>query len=203
MSPIPRIAAACTALVLAAGLSLAPARAEPREFKMDPEHFAVVFMTHHLGLADTVGMFREASGSFTYDAEAGTVSDVEIVVQTASVDTNHEKRDEHLRGPDFLNVKEYPTMTFTADEAVKTGENTGKLKGELTMLGKTRPLTLDVELAGARQYPFGDEHYAIGISARGTVVRSNYGMMYAVENGWVGDEIDLIIEFEAIRQPAN
>lgn len=198
---IRRLAAALAVLLPAAFAAAVPAKAEPREFKLDPEHFAIVFMTHHVGLADTVGMFREASGSFTYDAEADTVSDVEIVVQTDSVFTNHEKRDEHLRGPDFLNAKEYPTMTFTAEEAVKTGEKTGKLKGELTLRGVTRPLTLDVRLAGARRYPFGDKHYAIGISARGTIKRSEFGMTYAVDNGWVGDEIDLIIEFEAIRQP--
>jgi polyisoprenoid-binding protein YceI len=192
------------ALALTAAVGLAagqPAKAEPRQYKMDPEHFAIVFMVHHLGLADTVGMFREASGSFTYDAQAQTISDVEITVQTDSVDTNHEARDEHLRGTDFLNAKEYPTMTFTADEAEVTGEKTGKIHGELTLLGETHPLTLDVEFEGARKYPFGDGHYAIGVSARGTLERSQYGMTYAVEDDIVGDEVHLIIEFEGIRQP--
>ncbi|MBK1697570.1 YceI family protein [Rhodovibrio salinarum] len=194
--------AAVLAIAAVAGLvALQPAKAEPRQYQVDPEHFAIVFMVHHLGLADTVGMFREASGSFTYDAEAQTLSDVEITVQTDSVFTNHEARDNHLRGTDFLNVQEYPTMTFTADEAEVTGENSGKIHGELTLLGETHPLTLDVTYEGGRTYPFGDGHYAIGISARGTVQRSEYGMTYAVDNGLVGDEIELIIEFEGIRQP--
>jgi polyisoprenoid-binding protein YceI len=179
------------------GLS-APVQAEPRDYVMDKEHFAIAFMVHHLGLADTVGMFREASGSFTFDEETGELSDVVITVQTDSVFTNHEDRDEHLRGPDFLNAGEYPTMTFTAEDAVQTGEETAKVKGKLTMLGKTKPLTLDVTYNGSRDYPFGDGHHAIGISARGTVTRSDYGMTYAVDNDLVGDEIDLIIEFEAM-----
>lgn len=190
-------------LWLAAGLALglvaaAPASAEPRDYVMDQEHFAVAFMVHHLGLADTVGMFREASGSFTFDEETGELSDVVITVQTDSVFTNHEERDEHLRGPDFLNVEEYPTMTFAADDAVKTGETTAKVKGKLTLLGTTKPLTLDVTYNGSREYPFDDGHHAIGISARGTVTRSDYGMSYAVKDDLVGDKIDLIIEFEAM-----
>lgn len=194
------------ATVLAAGLlagMAAPAEAEPRDYEIDPEHVAVGFLVHHLGLADTLGMFREVSGSFTYDHETKKLSDVKVVIQTDSVFTNHEERDDHLRGPDFLNVKEYPTMTFTAEEAERTGEDTGKLHGELTLLGETEPLTLDVTYEGGREYPFGDGHYAIGISARGTVKRSDHGMSYAVENDIVGDEVDLIIEFEAIRQPAD
>ncbi len=196
-----RIAAVLAVAAFAGLAALQPAKAEPRQFKMDPDHFAIVFMVHHLGLADTVGMFREASGSFTYDAEAQTISDVKITVKTDSVFTNHDARDGHLRGTDFLNVKEYPTMTFTAEEAEVTGENTGKIHGQLTLLGETHPLTLDVTFEGARTYPFGDGHYAIGVSARGTIERSKYGMTYAVQNDIVGDEIDLILEFEGIRQP--
>ncbi|SDF41979.1 Polyisoprenoid-binding protein YceI [Limimonas halophila] len=197
-----RICAVFAAVVVGA-LFVAPVSAEPREYEIDPEHVSVGFLVHHLGLADTLGMFREVSGSFTYDRETQELSDVKIVVQTDSVFTNHEARDEHLRGPDFLNVKEYPTMTFTADEAEPTGDNTGKLHGELTMLGTTKPLTLDVTYEGGRKYPFGDGHYAIGISARGTLHRSDHGMTYAVEDDLVGDAVKLIIEFEAIRQPAS
>jgi polyisoprenoid-binding protein YceI len=200
----PALRHGAAALVVAAlvGLAAAPqAKAEPRDYVLDQDHFAIAFLVHHLGLADTLGMFREASGSFTYDAEAQTISDVEITVQTDSVFTNHEARDNHLRGPDFLNASEFPTMTFTADEAEVTGETTGKVHGELTLLGQTKPLTLDVEYVGGRQYPFGDKHYAIGISARGAFDRSDYGMTYAVQNDIVGDEVELIIEFEGIRQP--
>lgn len=194
--------AAALAVAAATALAATPAvQAEPREYELDPEHLSIGFLTHHLGLADVLGMFLEAGGSFTYDAEAQTISDVKITVQTDSVFTNHEGRDEHLRSPQFLNVEEYPTMTFTADEAEVTGDDSGKIHGQLTLLGETRPLTLDVTYHGGVEYPFGDEHYAIGISARGSFDRTDFGMTYASENGWVGNEIELIIEFEAIRQP--
>lgn len=203
--PVRRLIAALAVVTLAAGVTAAPAEAEPRRYKLDPEHLTIAFLVHHLELADTLGMFREASGSFVFDDEAMTISDVEITVQTDSVFTNHQKRDEHLRGPDFLNAEEYPTMTFTADgaNAVKTGARTGKLEGELTLLGVTKPITLHLTYNGGRKYPFGDEHYAIGISARGTFRRSEFGMTYAVGNNWVGDEVHMIIEFEAIRQPKS
>jgi polyisoprenoid-binding protein YceI len=199
-----RLAAALAAPILAAGLIATPtAQAEPRDYVMDEDHFAIVFMVHHLGLADTVGMFREARGSFTFDEETGELSDVEIVVRTDSVFTNHEARDKHLRNADFLNAGEYPTMTFTADKAVRTGENTAEVPGELTLLGVTKPLTLDVTFNGSRDYPFGDGHHAIGLSARGTITRSDHGMTYATQNDIVGDEIDLIIEFEAMYADAG
>lgn len=196
-----RIPAVFAVAALALTAALQPAKAEPRQFELDQDHLAIAFLVHHLELADVVGMFTEASGSFTYDAEAQTISNVEITVQTDSVFTNHDARDNHLRGPDFLNAKEYPTMTFTADEAEVTGDTTGKIHGNLTLLGETHPLTLDVTYKGGREYPFGDNHYAIGVSARGSFERSDYGMTYAVDNGFVGDEVELIIEFEGIRQP--
>ena len=79
----------------------------------------------HAGYAKTLGMFTNASGSFMYDEEKGVVSDVQIVIDTSSVFTNHEKRDSHLRSPDFLNVDKYPEMTFTANtNNLKTTVNT-------------------------------------------------------------------------------
>jgi len=200
MTTFRRLAAALSVAAAAALAAPTASQAEPRQFELDQEHFAIAFLVSHVELADTLGMFREASGSFTYDRAAQTISDVEITVQTDSVFTDHERRDNHLRGPDFLNVEEYPTMTFTADQAEVTGDDSGKIHGQLTLLGETHPLTLDVTYRGGREYPFGDNHYAIGISARGSFDRTDYGMTYAAPN-LVGSEVELIIEFEAIRQP--
>ena len=174
-------------------------QAAPEKYEIDPAHASVGFLTMHIGYAKTLGMFLETSGSFAYDEDAQTLSDVTITVQTDSVFTNHDKRDQHLRSPDFLNSREFPEMTFVGKEAEKLSDTTGRLHGELTLLGQTHPLTLDLTLNKTGQYPFGD-NYVVGVSARGTVKRSEYGMMYAVENGWVGDEIELIIEIEAIRE---
>ena len=89
-------------------------------------------------------------------------------------------------------------MVFVGRSAEPQGERTGRVTGELTLLGVTRPLTLEVRLNKAGRYPFLDEHYAIGIDASGTIRRSEFGMSYG--EGWVGEEIRLVIGFEAIRQ---
>jgi polyisoprenoid-binding protein YceI len=174
--------------------------AEPARFTLDPEHTSITFFTHHLGYSDVAGMFLDARGSFTFDEEARRISDLEVVVDTASVFTDHERRDEHLRSADFLNVAEFPEMTFVMTGAEPLGEGRGRIEGELTLLGATRPMTLEATFNKGARYPFGDEHYAIGVDATGSIRRSEFGMTYGVDNAWVGDEITFVIGFEAIRQ---
>ena len=97
-------------------------------------------------------------------------------------------------------MEKYPEITFRGTSAEQTGARTGKVIGDLTIRGVTKPVTLDVVLNKSGQYPFGDMHYATGISARTKIKRSDFGMTYAVESGLVGDEVEIILEFEAIRQ---
>ena len=145
-------------------------------------------------------MFLESEGSFAYDEEAKELKSAQITVKTDSVFTNHEERDEHLRGADFLNVGEFPEMTFTATEAEKISDTEGRITGDLTLLGVTRPITLDVTFNKAANYPFGDGHYALGFDAEGSFKRSDFGMTYGVDGNIVGDEIKLVIGAEGIRQ---
>ena len=195
--------AASFALILATGAT--PALAKPEKYNIDPDHAVVAFLVDHVGFAKVLGMFREVSGSFVYDAEMRAISDVRVVVKTDSVFTNHRKRDEHLSGPDFLNAGEFPEMVFTAASAEPTGDNTGKLNGSLQLTGSAHPLILDITLNKAAEHPltggaFSGKAFAVGISARGTFKRSPYGMNYGVDNGWVGDNVELIVEFEALRE---
>lgn len=189
------------AAICAVSLSLAasPATAGPERYELDPDHTSIGFMSMHIGYAKIIGMFLKSKGSFTFDEEALTLSEVEVVIDTDSVFTNHDKRDQHLRSPDFLNSAEFPEMTFVGTSSEKLTDNTGVVHGELTLLGQTHPLSLEVTYNKAGAYPFGD-NYSVGISARGTIVRSQHGMTYAVDNGWVGDDVELLLEFEAIRQ---
>lgn len=187
-------------LITAAALLIAPlAWAEPKTFDIDPDHFSLTFEVNHLGYASVIGMFREAEGSFTYDEDTRTISDGKVVVQSDSVFTDHKKRDEHLRKSDFLHSKRYPEITFEVTDFETTGDNTGKLTGDLTLLGKTRPVTLDVTLNKAAVYPITHEEYTLGISARTTIQRSEWGMTYALDPLLVGDEVKLRFEFEAIE----
>ncbi|MDJ0983355.1 MAG: YceI family protein [Kiloniellales bacterium] len=190
--------------ILGGGLTGAiapPAQANPARYEIDPAHFSVGFLVHHIGYADTLGMFLEGGGSFTFDEAAPAVTDIEVTIQADSVFTNHDRRDKHVKGSDFLDVDDHPEIRFVGREARPTGENSGEVTGDLTILGVTRPITLQVIKNKIGDYPFGaGPPYVVGVSVRGTVKRSEFGMTYAVENGWVGDEVELIIEFEAIRQ---
>jgi len=176
------------------------AHAEPAEFEIDESHFSIGFLVEHVGYADTLGQFLDAEGRFVYDESANELHEGEVVIQADSVFTNHERRDEHLRNDDFLDTDKHETIGFEATEWIPDEGNSGTLAGELTLRGETRPVELDVTLNKSAEYPFGHGKHTLGISARTTIERSEWGMTYAVDNGLVGDEVELIFEFEAIRQ---
>lgn len=190
------------ALWLVLGAS-APAHAQAARYQLDPDHITVAFLVDHIGFAKVLGMFRSARGSYRFDEATATLSEVRIEVETASVFTNQRKRDDHLKGPDFLNSGEFPRMVFTASGAKRTGERTFDITGQLELVGKSLPLTLQATWNKSAESPMGgplSKPYTMGVSARGSFKRSAYGISYAVANGWVGDEVPLIIEFEAIKQ---
>ncbi|MGM0693393.1 MAG: YceI family protein [Pseudomonadota bacterium] len=190
-----------TGLVLALGmLSTQTASAEPRTYEIDPEHFSIGFLTEHVGYADTLGMFLEGQGEFVYDEQTRQLHSGTVVIATDSVFTNHEERDNHLRSGDFLDASRHSRIVFEATGFEAHGDSEGTLEGELTLLGETHPVTLAVTLNKADAYPFGHEQHTLGLSARTTIARSDWGMTYGVDNGMVGDEVELILELEAIRQ---
>lgn len=197
---------ALAGLAVSASMVLLPATsamAQAARYEIDPDHLTVAFLVDHIGYAKTLGLFRTARGSFSFDETKTVLSALRIEVETNSVFSNQRKRDDHLKGPDFLNSSEFPTMVFTADTARRTGDRTFEIAGQLQLLGKTQPLTLQATWNKSAQSPmggFGRKPYVMGVSAKGSFKRSAFGMNYAVANGWVGDEVALIIELEAIRQ---
>ena len=146
------------------------------------------------------GRVREVEGQFVYDEEARELKSGQLVFQSDSVLTNHKKRDDHVRNADFLDADEYPEIIFTVTDFETTGENTGKVTGDLELLGQKRPVVLDVTLNKADVYPFGHEEYTLGISASTTLKRSEWGMTYGLDGAMVGDEVKLHFGFEAIRE---
>lgn len=199
-TPRRRLRRPAAAILLAGLLALAaPAAAAPAKYEIDPEHFHIGFLVDHAGVADVLGLFLEGEGSFTFDEEAKTVSDIRVVIETESVFTNHKRRDRHLRSPDFLNASEFPEMVFEGKRSEPTGERTGKIDGTLTLLGVTKPLTLDITWVYSGPHPVGGA-YVTGITARGSFNRSEFGMTYGLDNKMVGDEVKLILSFEALRQ---
>lgn len=179
------------------------AGAEPARYELDAAHTTVAFLVEHIGYAKTLGQFLRSSGEYTFDADTGALSSLRIVVDTASVDTHHEARDRHLRSADFLDTAAHPSMTFTAADARRTAEGVFAVTGELALLGTSRPLTLEATLNKSAPYPIGDRAEVMGISARGTLKRSEFGMTYGVADGLVGDEVEIVIEIEARRSNEN
>lgn len=176
------------------------AHADNATYKLDPDHTSVGFLVEHIGYAKVLGLFRKTRGSYQFDELTAELSQLSVVVETDSVFTNHKKRDKHLRSADFLNSREFSQMTFSAATAKRTGDRTYLIVGQLDLLGVTRPLTLTATWNKSAEYPFDGNPYVMGVSARGTFSRSEHGMTYAVANGWVGNDVELIIEFEARRQ---
>jgi polyisoprenoid-binding protein YceI len=174
------------------------AMAEPARYELDPEHTTIAFLVEHIGYAKTLGQFLRATGGFTFDDDLGAVSAVRIVVATDSVNTHHDARDRHLTSADFLDSGRHPEMTFTAESAQRTGDSF-VVTGALTLLGTTRPLSLEATLNKNARYPIGDRTEVLGISARGTLKRSEFGMSYGVADQLVGDDVEIIIEVEARR----
>jgi polyisoprenoid-binding protein YceI len=144
-------------LAIAAFLATAagPAEAKPEKYVIDPAHFTIALKVRHIGYYDMVGLFTEGAGSFTFDEKSPAVSDIRIVVKTGTFFSGHEKRDDHVRSADFLNAKEFPEMVFVGKRAEKTGDRTGKIHGDLTLRGVTKPLTLDITWNKSGEYLFG------------------------------------------------
>lgn len=173
------------------------ALAAPVAYAIDPAHASVAFIVNHLGFSNLIGRFDKVAGDISFDKDDVGASAVTVTIDTASVDTNHEKRDEHLRSPDFFNAKEFPAMTFKSVKITKTGANTGEMVGDLTLLGVTKPVTLAVTFNKDGVSPASKKETA-GFSAQGTVTRSAFGMKYGTP--YISDEIKLLIEIEAIKK---
>ena len=174
--------------------------AEPRLYEIDPQHLTLGFLVDHVGFAKVFGRFREAEGRFTFDEATGEISNVRVVVKTASVDTTVEPRDRHLRSADFLNAGKFPEMVFESMGTTKLEDRKGELRGRLTLVGVTRSLVLSVTWNKSATSPLPGKPYVAGMSARGSFRRSEFGMSYGVADGLVGDEVELLIELEAHRR---
>ncbi|WP_299968880.1 YceI family protein [uncultured Roseobacter sp.] len=197
---MPLIRPRAAALAMTAALALPTAAlADSATYTIDPDHQWVGFSIMHAGYANTLGRFAEVQGSFVYDEETQTLSDVSVSIGTASVQTFHEARDTHVKSDDFLAAEAHPQITFTADSGTATSETTGTVTGDLTIRGVTQPVTLDVTMNQLADYPCCHGKETIGISATTTILRSDFGSTYALPV-FVGDEVDIVLEFEAIRE---
>lgn len=172
---------------------------------IDPVHSEVSFVVRHMVVAKVRGRFNDFEGTIV-TAENPLESSVEATIQAASIDTNQEQRDAHVRSADFLDVERYPTLTFTSTALRPSGDGYA-LDGELTIRQATRPVTLDVELNGFTSDPYGGTR--AGFSARTEINRQDFGVSYngpipGTDNAMIlSDKVALTLEIEAVlRQDA-
>ncbi|MEM8690452.1 MAG: YceI family protein [Pseudomonadota bacterium] len=184
---------------IAIGGAAQTAAADPSTYELDPSHTTIYFTVDHIGYSKTLGIFGEVSGTFVYDMDTQELSDVAVTIKSDSVNTFHEARDGHVKNQDFLHVSEFPDITFAAANGSPSSETSGQVTGDLTLLGQTQPVTLDVTLNKAAEYPFGHKRFVLGLSLESSIKRSEFGMTYGVENGLVGDDVTIRIETEAMR----
>jgi polyisoprenoid-binding protein YceI len=171
-------------------------------YTLDPYHTYPTFSIDHLGVSTMYGRFNKTSGKLTLDRAAKTGS-IDLSVDTASVDTGDgdkgtrpRSRDEHLRSADFFNAAEFPKMTYKSTSVKFNGDTPAAVDGQLTLLGVTKPLTLTVERFKCNPAPTGGKERCGG-NATGKIKRSDFGMKTGIPQ--IGDEIALIVEFEATK----
>lgn len=163
------------------------------DFTIDPAHTFANFSINHLGFSTIRGKFNQQAGTMKYDPASKT-AEVSIEIDAASVDTGHQKRDDHLRSPDFLNAVENPTITFKSTAVTWNGDKPATVTGNLTILGVSKPVTLTIDAINCGEHPF-NKKYTCGFDATGSIKRSDFGVNYGIPN--LGDEMDLFIGIEA------
>ncbi|BCS52571.1 YceI family protein [Geobacter sp. SVR] len=179
-----------------------PVLASADTWKIDPDHSNVGFKVRHLMVSNVKGSFEKHAGTVVIDDRDIAKSRVEVTIDTASINTNVRKRDDHLRSPDFLDVAKYPSMTFVSRKVVRVGGDRLQVTGDLTLHGITREVVLDVEgLTGESRDPMGNIRR--GASASTRINRKDYGLTWnkALETGGVavGEEIAISLEIELIK----
>lgn len=193
-----------------AGLALAlilaghqPALADMARYDVDADHSTVEFRVAHMVVSKTTGRFTDFAGFIEMDPATQTAKAIEATIKTASVTTNHQKRDAHLKGPDFFHVEAHPTMGYKLKSYRKTGE-TYTAVGDLTLLGVTREITLVGQFNGEAKDPWGNVR--AGFSAEGKLNRKDFGMNWSktLDNGGlvVGDEVLIRLDIECIKSKA-
>ncbi len=185
-------------MLLALMLGSTSLHAEKMRFLMDTKnaHAFIQFKVSHLGFSWLLGRFNDFEGEFTLDSEDVEKSTVKVTIDVASLDTNHVKRDKHLRSGDFFDVTKFPKSTFVSTKVEKTGENTAKVTGDFTLKGITKPVVLEVTHIGGGADPFGMS-VRQGFEATARIPLKEFGITYKLPNA---EYADIYISAEGIQQ---
>jgi polyisoprenoid-binding protein YceI len=181
-----------TALVVA--LSLGSFARAADTYKIDSEHAAVIFRVSHLNVGNAYGRFNDPTGTVVYDKADPSKSTFTFEVKTDNVDTDNDKRDAHLKSPDFFDAKQFPVISFKST-SVKGEGDTLQVTGDLDLHGVKKSITFPIKKTG--ETDTGKMGYRTGWEAEIDLKRSEFGMTGL--QGAVGDDVHLIISFEAVR----
>jgi polyisoprenoid-binding protein YceI len=170
-------------------------------WKTDASHTSINFVARHMMLSKVRGEFQDFSVDFNLDTEQPEAATVEARIQAASIFTKDGQRDGHLKSADFLSVETYPDLVFKSTKIERTGEETARLHGDLTIRDVTKPVVLDVNYLGTSKSPWGAT--SIGFEAKTKINREDWGLTWNVAletGGWlVGKEISIEIEAEFVQ----
>jgi polyisoprenoid-binding protein YceI len=183
------------------GITASPAFSATWE--IDPAHTTIQFSVRHMMVSNVRGQFGKFSGHVEGDETKPADARIEATIQTASIDTANEKRDEHLRSPDFLDAAKFPTITFKSKRIEKTGDAKWKVTGDLTLHGATKEVVLDLsDVTSPIKDPMGN--LRAGAEARTTINRQDFGISFnkTLDGGgvMVGNEISISIDVEVTRK---
>jgi polyisoprenoid-binding protein YceI len=160
---------------------------------IDPAHTQLGFSIRHLGIANIRGMFQQVEGAATVNGDSAEIS---VNAQMASVSTGNSYRDGHLQAGDFFDVENHPTMTFRSTGIELSGDDAGKLNGELTIRGITQPVSLDVTFHGIAPSPVDQTGHA-GFEATGSISRSAFGVTFGAP--MISDEVRLALDVQLLQ----
>ncbi|MDZ4658582.1 MAG: YceI family protein [Bythopirellula sp.] len=187
-------------VLLALAVASQPFAVRADSYALEPSHTSVIFGISHMGLSYTYGRFNQVAGNYVLDEANPAASNFQMTIPTASIDTNDAKRDDHLRGPDFFNAKEFPTITFqsTAVKAEKNdkGETIYQVTGDLNIHGVTRKVTLPLRLL--KVGPGMQGEMRSGFLCETRLARSEFGMTNMIPG--IGDDVAITISFEGVKQ---
>uniref|UniRef100_A0A832MMW7 Polyisoprenoid-binding protein n=1 Tax=Eiseniibacteriota bacterium TaxID=2212470 RepID=A0A832MMW7_UNCEI len=200
-----------TLLALAALAAAGPASAQPQTFEIDAVHSGVSFKIRHF-FSKTPGRFDQMSGTIVYDEKNLAASSVQVTIPAATIDTDNERRDNHLKSADFFDVEKHPHITFKSTRVVP-GATKGKftIEGDLTMRGVTKKVVLNAEMLGMGAVTVGgrDMGFRAGFDATTTINRRDWGIVWngtldqkgvVIGDAMLGDEVEIELHVEAVRK---
>jgi polyisoprenoid-binding protein YceI len=186
-----------------AGLLCAPALAKPSApvgtYKLDSDHTQIVFEIRHMGISTFFGRFGKISGAVNFDQAAPEKGALDVTIDMHDIETHLPGLDSVVAN-DLFQADKFPTATFTATKIEKRSDNTGVVTGDLTIAGVTRPVVLNVTFNGGRGSGEPMQPYRIGFDATATLKRSDFGLTHVIWTGFVADDVQLLIEAEAVRK---